>query len=272
MSVDTVKEVLKQDFPANYREIGGLVLLEFRAENPKKSLLFVSSDHGDEVSETHTLIKKALQLSEKLVLWADIDIVPIVDAEGYPDRKTSVGYSGFGQQKYLDATYFMESSPEAVRNLRRVLKAKPYDLACMLNSRFREDAHALDGFFVEPQIEVRDEKLAFSFKEASDLIGFILHSLAENNCALLNADEGYLGGGYSLFKKGLVIPGREENEKVVWETALGFNKYCQQNNIPSLALTTVSSKTDVELQKGSLKAHETALEAIIEFYQQFRKY
>lgn len=272
MSVDTIKKALKDDFPANYREIGDLVLLEFRAKNPKKRLLFVSSDHGDEISGTHTLIKKALQLSKQFVLWTDIDIVPVVDVEGYPDKKTTIGYSGFGQQKYLDSAYFMESPPQALRNLQTLLKAKPYDLACMLNSRFKDDAPLLDGFFVEPQIEVRDEKLAFSFKEASDLIGFILHSLAKNECALLNADEGYLGGGYSLFKKGLVIPGREENEKVIWETMLGFNRYCQQSNVPSLALTTVSSKTDEGLQKGSLKAHESALEAIIEFYQQFRKY
>lgn len=265
MSVDTIKKALKDDFPANYREISNLVLLEFRAKNPKKSLLFLGSDHGDEVSGTHTLVKKALQLSKGLLLGVDIDILPIVDVEGYPDRKTSVGYSGFGQQKYLDSTYFMESPPEVVRNLQVLLKAKPYSLACMLNSRFKEDAPLLNGFFVEPQIEVRDEKLAFSFKEASDLIGYILHSLSKNDFALLNTRKGYLGGGYSLFKKGLVIPGREENEKVVWETMLGFNKYCQQSNIPSLALTTVSSKTDEGLQKGSLKAHETALEAIIEF-------
>ncbi len=262
-----LKQFFKKDFPRNYSELGELVLLEFGQAEPANRLLFVASDHGDEVSGTQSLVKKALELANSSFIGIGVDIVPVVDVEGYPTVRTVVGYSGVGQQKALDASYFDESPLPVIKDLRNILTTKKYDIVCMLNSRFKENTPLLDGFFVEPQISVADGKLCFVHQETSDLAGFIAKSLNDTGCPVLNRHlNGYLGGGYSFFSQGLVISGREENGKVAWETMLGFNKYCQQNGIPSLALTSISSKVDEELQKESMKSHGIAVDAVIRFY------
>lgn len=259
-----LKQFFKKDFPKNYSEIGELVLLEFGQSQTR--LLFIASDHGDEISGSQNLQKKALELANSSFVGIGVDIIPVVDVDGYPTARTAFSYSGFGKQRTLDTAYSDENAPAAIKDLKTILTAKKYKIVCMLNSRFREEAPLLDGFFVEPQISITDGKLSFD-PEISDLAGFIAKNLNDAGCpALSRHSNGYLGGGYSLFSKGIVIPGREENGTIVWETMLGFNKYCQQNGIPSLALTSISSKVDEELQKESMKSHGIAIDAVIRFY------
>ncbi len=271
MSIETLKQNLKKDFSNNYKEIGDLVLLEFRAKHPKKNLLFVSSEHGDEISGSDILVKKARFLRNSLLPWTGVSIIPVVDVEGYPSSKTGLGYTGFGREKCLDSAYCMDSPPEVIKNLQNVLKNNKYGLVCMFNSRFKEEAPFLDGFFIEPQISSVKGVLDFGFEEASDLMGYIVYSLLQNNCKVLSRHKnGSLGDGYMFFRKGIVIPGREESSELVCETRLGLLKYCQENDIPALAFTSISSKVDNELKSASLKAHETAFKAVFEFYKKLR--
>lgn len=246
---------------------GVLPLLQFPAQEDRYRVLVVGGEHGDKVSGTNAMLYIADRLKSSPLKQTSIDMVPVLDTEGYPDRRTSFGGS-FGCKRYLDSLYLADDRPDQVKALMNVLDSKKYDMALLLTESFIEETPLLSGFFIFYQMNTTSDetssKLKFLYPEARDLGGSILAKLQQQNIRLLDSKDGDLGDGHVVAAPGIVFQGFVENGKMVFRTRNQFAYACQERNMPALVLVAEGSTTGKLNPKES---HIASLEETVRFYE-----
>ncbi|MFH0798239.1 MAG: hypothetical protein V1906_02395 [Candidatus Woesearchaeota archaeon] len=246
---------------------GILPFLQFPGEEDKYKILVVGGEHGDKVAGTNAMLYMADKLKSCPLKQTSVDMVPVLDTEGYPDKRTSFGGS-FGFKRYLDSLYLADDRPDQIKALMNVLDAKKYDMALLLTESFIEEAPLLSGFFIFYQMNTTSDetsnKLNFMYPEARDLGGSILSKLNTQNIKLLDSKDGDLGDGHVIAAPGIVFQGFVENGKMVFRTRNQFAYACQDRNIPALVLVAESSSTG---KLNSKESHIVSLEEAVRFYE-----
>ncbi len=246
---------------------GILPFLQFPAAEDKYKILVVGGEHGDKVAGTNAMLYIADRLKSNQLKQTCVDMVPVLDTEGYPGKRTSFGGS-FGFKRYLDSLYLAEDRPDQVKALMNILDSKKYDMALLLTESFIEEMPLLSGFFMFYQMNTTSgemsNRLNFIYPEARDLGGSILTKLHRQNVKLLDSKDGDLGDGHVIAAPGIVFQGFIENGRMVFRTRNQFAYACQERNIPALVLVAESSTTG---KLNPKEAHITSLEEAVRFYE-----
>ncbi|MBI2672930.1 hypothetical protein HYX19_01600 [Candidatus Woesearchaeota archaeon] len=240
-------------------------------ENLESRILFVGSELGDLTSGTKAMIKFAHKIKENPLKKTKVDMIPVLDTQGYPDKRTVVGDEGFGRILHMDSSYSDKYANEQVRELCNVLD-KGYDLAVLLSS-FSDDQGALfNGYFVMPQVSTEEERGVKSIRlfneKMHDIMGSVLSGLNRSNLPVLKTPSRYLGGGYALLAPGIVLSGIKEGEEIKeFKTRDGFLRACEYRNVPGIAAYAISSTLNRELNEKAVASHLVTIENIINFYE-----
>ncbi len=248
---------------------GVLPFLQFPAKEEMYKILVIGAEHGDKVSGTNAMLYVADKLRLKQPAHTSVDMVPVLDTEGYPGTRTSIGCT-LGNKKYLDSAYLETDKPVQVSSLLNLLDSKKYNLALLLTEAFAEEAPSLNGYFMFYQLttlQSEDDgtnRLKFLFPEAKDVGGSLANKLMQENVHLLNPKDGDLGDGHIVTSPGVVFQGFVEEGNLVFRTRNQFAFACQERNIPALVLVAPSSYMNNKCATGS---HIVALEEAIRFYE-----
>jgi len=270
-----LKDYLKSNFTEQYSDKTILSILYFKPKQKVEAkILVVGSEHGDKIHGTKAMIQLMHELYKKPLEKTQIDFIPVIDTEGYPDKRTVIGNEGLGKPLYLDSGYKTNKMPEQIKDL--LDKVNPdYNLALQLNTAFKEEMPLINGYFIVPQINKKIVEKGDEFKTQlkidsryKDLIGTILNSLNKNEIQLLTEnDNGYLGDGHILAMPGLVLPGIEENNSFELKTRNVFARKCQKKEVLSLELVTLAQKITTEPNNEVVRAHKVALDTLVKLYE-----
>jgi len=263
-----LKSRLNQLYGNNFSD-GVLPTLSFPAEEEYTRLLIVGGEHGDKNGSTEAILDLATRLKSSPLKHTSIDMVPVLDTEGYPGTRTSYG-GGFGAEKHLDQCYVGEDKPEQVTTLLQGLEQNKYDLALLLTETFVEETPSLRAYFMFYQLgtDTENNLLTFPFPETKDIGGSILTKLESEDIPLLNPSNYELGDGHVLARPGVVMQGFVEKDKLVFRTKNEFAYVCQEHNTPALVLVAPDSNTD---SYNPAQAHSVALEEVVRFFESIRK-
>ena len=269
-------EKLKQELQNFNFKDGVLPMISFEpSEDLESRILFIGSEVGDLTSGTKAIMKFAYQLKANPLKKTKIDMIPVLDTEGYPNKKTVVGDEGFGRVLHMDSAYNAKYANEQIRELCKVLDTK-YDLAVLLSSFNIEEIPLFNGYFIMPQVstgEERDVKRIKLFNEKlHDVMGSVLSSLSRANLPVLSPKSRYLGGGYALLRPGIVLSGVKEGEEIKeFKTREGFLSACEYRNVPAISAYATSSVIDQEINNAAISSHLIAIQNIANFYDYKRK-
>ncbi len=276
-TMEMLLDNLENQYQDSFIQDGDLAILNFPAKEEKFNILLVGGEHGDKTEGTKAILSLAQKLNENPLEQTSVDIVPVLDTNGYPNTKTTYG-SSFGLMPGLDSTYLEKDAPEQVKSLRSMLDNNKYDLAVLLTEQFVDDTPILTGYFVVGQVETDIKKedgqnsavLNFVYGHAEDLIGTVLNKLSEAGVSTLNPKDKHLGGGYVVARPGFVMQGFKEGDNTVFRTTNPFAYVCQSRKTHSLVLNAPASKDS----KGYTpeQDHAKAIEEIINFYEKPSKF
>lgn len=257
---------LQKEYGNNF-SYGILPYLQFPAQKEKYKVLVIGGEHGDKVAGTNAMLYMADRIKSSPLKQTSIDMIPVLDTEGYPGSRTSFG-SSFGVKYYLDSQYLADNKPVQVKALMNILDFKHYDMALLMTEAFIEETSLLSGFFMFYQMNtilgVESNKLMFLYPEARDLGGSILSKLQNQNVLLLDPKDSDIGDGHFVASPGIVFQGFMEKGKMVFRTRNQFAYACQERNIPALVLVAAGSTTGKLNPKESLIA---SLEETVRFYE-----
>ncbi len=262
-------EKLKEELSRFNFKDGVLSMVSFDPYGDVESkILFVGSELGDLTSGTKAMIQFAYHLNPRKK--TKIDMIPVLDTKGYPDKRTVVGDEGFGRILHMDSAYNDKYANEQIKELCNVLDTG-YDLAVLLSS-FNDDQSLFNGYFVMPQVSTEEEKGVKNIKlfneKMHDLMGSVLSGLNRSNLPILMTSSRYLGGGYALLAPGIVLSGVKEGEEIKeFKTRDGFLRACEYRNVPAIAAYSISSTLNRELNEKAVASHLVTIENIVNFYE-----
>lgn len=256
----------------NYKD-GILPMVSFEPSGSLESkILFIGSELGDLTSGTQAIMRFAHELKKNPTKNTKIDMIPVLDTEGYSGKRTIVGDEGFGRLLYMDAAYNIRYVNEQIKELCKVLDDTKYDLAVLLSSFNSEDASLFNGYFIMPQVATDEEgeakKIRLFNERIHDLAGSILSGVNRANLPVLKTQNRYLGGGYMLLKPGVVLSGIKEGDEIKeLRTKEGFLSACEYRGIPAIAAYALSSTTNNEFNEAAVRSHFIAMQNITDFYE-----
>lgn len=273
--METLREKLQSQFKEEYSEYGLLPFLKFKASGEEcNKFLLVGSEHGDKPYGTKAMLNTAKRLKKSPLKNITIDMIPVLDTEGYPSKRTIVEEFGLGNSLYMDAGYELEHKPHQIKALLALMDEVKYNFAFLLGSSNKDEAPIINGFYMVPQLKVEEQNLGFLYPYSKDLVGAVVHALKGKGIPVLNKkpEDVYLGAGHMLFSEGFVIQGiPTEDKKSIKEfkTTGGFLKSAAVRGVPALALYALSSHKEREYQPT--KALQAALESIINVYEKVKR-
>src|SRR3989338_3312561 len=104
-----INETLEKEFSENYAEEGLLPYLSIEGVNPQKRMLIIGAELGDDTYSANAILKFAGSLKGSPMQATTVDLVPVLDTAGYPDKRTVVSYEGMGKPIYLNAAYLLKN-------------------------------------------------------------------------------------------------------------------------------------------------------------------
>lgn len=252
----------------NYRD-GILPMISFEpSEDLESKILFVGSELGDLNSGTKAMVKFAYELKKNPTKNTKVDMIPVLDTEGYPDRKTVVGDEGFGRLLNMDSAYNDKHANKQIEELCSILDGTKYDLAVLLGSFNFEESSLFNGYFIMPQVATEENKIILFNERMHDLMGSVLSSISQAKLPVLRPQTSYLGGGYILLGPGIVLSGiKEGDEFKELRTKEGFLSACEYRGIPAISAYALSSTVNNDLNELAVRSHFTAVQTIIKFYE-----
>jgi hypothetical protein len=244
-----LKETINKEFPGEYFEEGGLPGLLFRPEETRHRLLLVAGEHGDKPYSSDAVKDIANELKNMRLISTEVTILPIVDIDGYPDKRTSAQVGD--AQLYFDKLY----GSGYAKGIESVICKQDYDMSAVLNTSNIEESPNFTGFYVLPQAVIENNKIIVD-PFYLDFIGSTVQDLKNRGLPVINRKRP-LGANYLILSDGLILPFEIDNAGIA--TGLkydGFMKFCNDKGKKAIGIYATSS-TD---KKGS--ANKQARESL----------
>lgn len=274
----TIESVLKREFPDNLFKKGKLcgITLEPRFEQ-KYNILLIGPEHGDKHEPVNAMMEMARVLAERPLKTTKITMIPTLDAEGYPGKRTSYGKDKDGNALYLDSFYdayitCMKSDnetelPAVLHNIADIL-SEGFDMVVQLNTSIVEKNPLLNGFYCVTQTRTEKEgdrkRIVFPFRESTDIIGSVLNGLRENGTELLKIDE--IVNNYVPMRPGFLLENSGSKDDIEIMTVSGFMKLCEMNRNPCIAFYAPSSRKHPK-DFSPVDTLITAVDYLLQFYE-----
>lgn len=264
------KRIIRSHFGKNYSEHGELPLLSFipRCE-PERKILFIGSEHGSMPFCAEAIIGKAKEIADGRLYRTQIDMVPVIDKAGHPNKSTLMGLEGFDSPSYIGS---MEI-PGEVSSLISMISSSSYSLVVQATALFMEDWPFINGYFAVPQIKanyIENKGTKLIVKPVTrDIMGTLLRAVKKADYPLQTMhNEGKVGDRYILLNEGVLAPVTNFEGQSIIGTRNLIQLACEKKGIESLLLVSAAGKYGGNADARD--SHKAAIESIIQLYENIR--